>query len=84
MTGRLCSVCRIQEHDFCAGNFDLYVGGHPWPAIRYRCTCPCCPDEIRGVCDRCAGPCGPDTAAGHQTCRPPHTPARFTSTETAR
>lgn len=80
----LCQPCGIQEHDFCTGNFDLYIGGRPWPAMRYRCICPCCPQEVRGVCDRCGGPCDPDTAAEHRTCRAPDTPTLNAPTEATR
>lgn len=80
----LCQPCGIQEHDFCTGNFDLYIGGRPWPAMRYRCICPCCPQPVRGVCDRCGGPCAPDTAAEHRTCRAPDAPTLTTPTEVPR
>ncbi|ESP97074.1 hypothetical protein ACQ5JZ_06845 [Streptomyces sp. ZG43] len=45
----LCAPCRIGEHGFCAGNTDWYLGGYSVPAVRNRCACPCCPQEVRGV-----------------------------------
>ncbi|AWL36635.1 hypothetical protein B9S66_31045 (plasmid) [Streptomyces sp. SM17] len=64
----LCAPCRIGECGFCCGNTDWYIGGYSVPAVRNRCACPCCPQEVRGVCDRCGSPCSPETAAAHRTC----------------
>ncbi|WP_436735977.1 hypothetical protein [Streptomyces sp. BBFR102] len=66
----LCAPCRVTEHGFCAGNYDVYIGGFGAPAVRGRCACPCpcCSQEVRGVCDRCGEPCTPATAAAHRAC----------------
>ncbi|KUL59702.1 hypothetical protein AB0909_00950 [Streptomyces albidoflavus] len=68
MSDRLCAPCGIGEHGLCAGNYDVYIGGFGAPAVRGRCACPCCSQEVRGVCDRCGSPCSPETAADHRTC----------------
>lgn len=80
----LCAPCRIQEHGFCTGNTDWYIGGYSVPAIRTRCGCTCCPQEVRGVCDRCGEPCTPATAADHRTCPLRLDPALDTPTEASR
>ncbi|PJT47533.1 hypothetical protein CWI85_27475 [Streptomyces albidoflavus] len=64
----LCAPCRVTEHGFCAGNTDWYIGGYSVPAVRNRCGCTCCSQEVRGVCDRCGEPCDPTTASQHRTC----------------
>ncbi|MFF8568800.1 hypothetical protein ACF06N_28075 [Streptomyces albidoflavus] len=84
MTGYLCPGCRVEQHRACTGNVDWYVAGYGTPALRTRCACPCCPQEVREVCDRCGGPCAPQTAVEHRTCRPAARPARRTPTEVTR
>lgn len=80
----LCAPCRIAEHGFCGGNYDVFVGGVAWPAMQYRCACPCCPQAVRGTCDRCGGPCSPETATEHRTCRPRIDPTLTAPTEATR
>ncbi|MFD9174632.1 hypothetical protein [Streptomyces diastaticus] len=80
----LCAPCRIAEHGFCTGNYDLYVGGESLPALRGRCGCTCCPQEPRGICDRCGRACAPATASQHRACRPRHDPADHATTEATR
>ncbi|MFD5026972.1 hypothetical protein [Streptomyces sp. NPDC058373] len=82
MSGRLCPPCGIQEHGFCQGNFDWYVGGYGWPALTSRCGCTCHPAEVRSLCYRCHQPCSPETAAEHRTCRRPHIPYQPVTEET--